>query len=45
MGGSLAHEIVAEMLTIRDDLRRAEEAVEAEVNAGLRSRAVEKEEL
>ena len=44
-GGSLAHEIVAEMLTIRDDLRRAEEAVEAEVNAGLRSRAVEKEEL
>jgi hypothetical protein len=26
MGGSLAHEIVAEMLTTRDDLQRAEEA-------------------
>ena len=33
MGGSLAHEIVTEMLSIRDDLRRAEEATEAEAAA------------
>ena len=32
MGGSLAHEIVTEMLTIRDDLRRAEETTEAEAD-------------
>ena len=30
MGGSLAHEIVTEMLTIRDELRQAEAATEAE---------------
>ena len=30
VGGSLAHEIVAEMLTMRDNLRRAEEALETE---------------
>ena len=33
MGGSLAHEIVAEMLSVRDDLRRAEEATEADKKA------------
>ena len=30
MSGSLAHEIVTEMLTIRDELRQAEAATEAE---------------
>jgi thioredoxin-like negative regulator of GroEL len=41
MGGTLAHEIVTEMLSIRDDLRRAEEAAEA----GLRYEAEQKDEL
>ena len=50
MGGSLAHEIVTEMLSIRDDLRRAEEATEAEAAAaaqkgGAQKEGAQKEEL
>ena len=48
MGGSLAHEIVPEMLTVRDDLRRAGEAAEpgaAAAPADEEASATRKDEL
>lgn len=45
MGGMLAHEIVTEMLTIRDELRRAEEATEAEQRAEAAAAKGGKDEL
>ena len=44
MGGSLAHEIVTEMLMVRDELRSAEEALK-DADGGAKAAAGGKDEL